>query len=274
MPSRVDLHTHSTASDGTLDPHKVLDLAIQLKIRYFALSDHDSTEGWALIAETAKRIPDFTLVPAVEMSAEGKHACHILGYWINPHDTAFQNQLQYFRKRRIDRLRAMAEKLGTLGFPIDFDALLHERQGRSIGRPHLADALVQKGVVKSRKAAFDRFLKKEGPAYIPNDTPTAEDIIQLIRRAGGVPVLAHPSYYTSEDLVKELAGFGLMGIEAYYPEHGRSLIQRYADLAKSVGIIVTGGSDFHGPKTGRDAIACIDVPEEIISALEDAKTRV
>ena len=274
MPSRVDLHTHSTASDGTMDPQVLLDLAVRLQIRTFALSDHDSTEGWALIAPRAETIPDFTLIPAVELTAEGEFACHILGYWINPRDPAFQAQLLAFRERRVHRLKAMADLLAGLGHAIDYDGILKERQNRSLGRPHLADALIKKGVVKSRKEAFDRFLKKGGPAYLPSDTPTAEDVIQLIRRAGGIPVLAHPSYYTTEELVKKLAAFGLMGVEAYYPEHSRSLITRYVELAKGLGLLVTGGSDFHGPKTGRDSLACVDVPEAVVEALEQARSHV
>jgi predicted metal-dependent phosphoesterase TrpH len=274
MASRVDLHTHTTASDGTLPPLELFDKAAAIGVRILAVTDHDSTEGYRVIAAEQSRHPDIRLIPAIEMSAEGECACHLLGYFIRPDDTTFQNRLEGYRLKRIERIRAMANKLSTLGAPIDFDRVLELAQGGSVGRPHLADALREKGYVRSRQEAFDRFLKKHGPAYVATETPTAEETIRVIREAGGVPVLAHPSYYTSDELIEKLVGLGLMGIEAYYPEHSRSLIEHYKELASRWNLVLTGGSDFHGPRTGRSQLACAAVPEEAVSALEAARERI
>jgi 3',5'-nucleoside bisphosphate phosphatase len=273
LASRVDLHTHTTASDGTLSPAELFEKAAALNLKVLAISDHDSTEGYAAVLPLCKEHPTLRVIPAIELNAEGEWACHILGYFIDPLNSDLQKELEGFRRRRVSRIRAMAVRLRTLGVGVDFERVLAWAKGGSLGRPHLADALMENGVVKSRQEAFDRFLKKGGPAYVPSDSPTAPEIIALIRKAGGIPVLAHPSYYTSETLLTQLGRFGIMGIEAYYPEHSRSLVQRYLDLAKEHAWVVTGGSDFHGPRTGRAALASVDVPESVVEALEKARDR-
>jgi 3',5'-nucleoside bisphosphate phosphatase len=273
MPSRVDLHTHTTASDGTLTPQALVSKAAELGVRVLAISDHDTTAGYDAVMASGAHPADLRLIPAIELNAEGEFSCHLLGYFIDPAQPAFQLSLAFFRERRTKRIRAMAQKLAALGVPIDIEAVLARSPAGSVGRPHLADALIAAGTVRSRQEAFDRFLKKRGPAYIAEDTPTAAESIALIRSAGGIPVLAHPSYYTSDALLKALVQFGLGGIEAYYPEHSRSLIERYREMAAAHGLVVTGGSDYHGPKTGRSALACVDVPESVVQALEEARSR-
>lgn len=273
MASRVDLHTHTTASDGTLSPAELFDQAAALDLRVLAISDHDSTAGYAAVLPLSKAHPTLRVIPALEMNAEGEWACHILGYFIDPLNSDLQKALEGFRALRLTRIRAMADRLRALGVNVDFDRVLALGKGGSLGRPHLADALMENGVVRSRQEAFDRYLKKDGPAYVSADSPTAPEIIALIRKAGGIPVLAHPSYYTSANLLTQLGRFGIMGIEAYYPEHSRSLVQRYLDLAKENAWVVTGGSDFHGPRTGRAALASVDVPESVVEALEKARDR-
>jgi 3',5'-nucleoside bisphosphate phosphatase len=276
MPSRVDLHTHTTASDGTMAPAELFDKAVELGVQVLAISDHDTTAGYEAVQASPALLnpaPPIRLIPAIEINAEGEYACHLLGYWINPAHAPFQNRLAQLREQRIARLRAMADRLSQMGVSIDFENTL-KRAGGAVGRPHLADALIQKGVVKSRQEAFDRFLKKGGPAYVPTESPTIEESIELIRLAGGVAVLAHPSYYTSETLLRALVERGIQGIEAYYPEHSRSLTQNYLLWAKTYGLIVTGGSDFHGPKTGRSALACVDVPMDVVDSLERLKNAI
>ena len=274
MASRVDLHTHTRASDGTLTPLELLDHAAELAVQVLAITDHDSTSGYDQLLSLRDRRPNIRLIPGIELNAEGESACHLLGYFIDPLQPELQTQLNRLREQRVSRVRAMADKLRELGFAIDFDRLLAAASGGSIGRPHLADALMEKGYVKNRQEAFDRFLKKDGSAYVEAALPTSDQSISLIRRAGGVPVLAHPSYNQSPKLLETLVGQGLMGIEAYYPEHGRSLTRHYLDVAERYGLVATGGSDFHGPRSGRSALACVDVPESVIKALEIAKNRV
>jgi len=208
------------------------------------------------------------------MSAEGELYCHLLGYFVDPAAPGFQERLTQFRRLRLERIAAMTKKLNALGIPVDYERVVALAAGGSVGRPHLADALVELKVVRSRQEAFDRYLKRDGPGYIAGDGPAAADIIQFIRSAKGIPVLAHPSYYTTPELLKRLVDVGLMGLEVYYPEHSKSLIKRYLEMAESSGLVATGGSDFHGPKTHRSALACVDVPESVVEALENARARI
>lgn len=274
MPSRVDLHTHSSASDGTLSPLEVLAHATDLQIRVLALTDHDSTAGYEALMSGPERPPNLRLIPGIELNAEGETSCHLLGYFLNVSDPGLQKTLAHNRVQREVRSRAMVEKLQALGHPITFERVTALAKGGAIGRPHIADALIEAKVTRSRQEAFDRFLKRDGAAFVASDGPSTEESICTIRQAGGVPVLAHPSYYTSKDLLKRLVDQGLMGIEAYYPEHSRGLIQNYLEAAKTYDLVVTGGSDFHGPKTGRAQMGQVNVPEEVVFALEKAKERV
>jgi 3',5'-nucleoside bisphosphate phosphatase len=273
VPSRVDLHTHTTASDGTLDPPALLQKASELSIAYLGIADHDSTAGYEAVLPLQTQFPSVQLIPAIEINAEGAPSCHLLGYFYDVKNAALQRQLAVYRRQRAERARAMVKKLQALGVLIEYEQVEEIAKGGSIGRPHIADALIQKGVVGSRQKAFDRFLKKEGPAYVGGDSPTPAEAIQLIRAAGGVPVLAHPCYYTSDVFFQELVNQGLMGIEVYYPEHSRSLIKRYLEWVERYGLAVSGGSDFHGPRTGRTSLGCVDVPETVLESLQRAKTR-
>ena len=274
MPSPVDLHTHTTASDGTLSPDALYSKAIELKIRVLAITDHDSTAGLDAIAPLIPSHPEMRVIPGIEMSAEGELYCHLLGYFVDVSAPGFQERLSDFRRLRLARIAAMTQKLNALGISVEYERVVALAKGGAVGRPHLADALVEKKIVKTRQEAFDRFLKRDGPGYIAGDGPSAADIIQFIRSAKGIPVLAHPSYYTTPELLKRLVDVGLMGMEIHYPEHSRSLIRRYLEMAGSFGLVATGGSDFHGPKTHRSALGCVDVPESVVEALETARSRV
>ena len=271
MSSRVDLHTHTTASDGTLDPPALLQKASELSIQFLGIADHDSTAGYEAVLPLQDQFSSVQLIPAIEINAEGALSCHILGYFFNFQDATLQEQLAMYRDMRLQRARAMTQKLQALGIGIDFDRVLAIAKGGSVGRPHIADVLIEKGIVRTRQQAFDRFLKKGGSAYVPGEAPSAAEAIRLIRAAGGVPVLAHPCYYTSESLLEELIDLGLMGIEVYYPEHSRSLIRRYLEYAERFHLVVTGGSDFHGPRTGRTS-GGVDVPESVVEALNRPKS--
>jgi predicted metal-dependent phosphoesterase TrpH len=274
MPSRVDLHTHTTASDGTLTPPELFQKALELGVQVLAISDHDSTAGYEAVLPLTSQHPEIRLLPAIELNAEGPLACHLLGYFIDIHDAAFQRRLAEYRTLRVERIRKMAQKLNDLGVPVDFNRVMEMARGGAVGRPHLADALMEKGLVKSRQEAFDRYLKKGGTAYFSGDSPTAEEGIQLIRSVKGIPVLAHPSYYTSPELLEKLVAAGLMGIEAYYPEHSRGLIEHYKAFAEERHLLLTGGSDFHGPRTGRAALAGVHVPDSVVESLEKARDKV
>lgn len=273
MPSPVDLHTHTTASDGTLAPEALFRKALDLKVRVLSVTDHDSVAGLETILPLAAAYPAMRVIAGIEMSAEGDITCHLLGYFIDLAAAGLRQKLADLRQKRLERIKAMTKKMNALGIAVVYDRVVALAAGGSVGRPHMADALVEMRVVKSRQEAFDRFLKRDGPAYVASDGPTAAETIAWIRSVGGVPVLAHPSYYTTPEFLKRLADLGLMGIEVYYPEHSRALKERYLELAKAYGLVATGGSDFHGPKTHRSALACVDVPETVVEELERARQR-
>ena len=239
-----------------------------------SITDHDSTAGLEAVQTLALAHPEIRLIPGIEMSAEGEHYCHLLGYFIDVASTSFQKHLAELRRKRLDRIKAMIQKINALGIPITYEHVLSLAAGGAVGRPHLADALVEKKFVKTRQEAFDRYLKRDGSAYVEMDGPSAADAIAMIRAAKGIPVLAHPSYYTSPELLKKLVDIGLMGMEVYYPEHSKSLIARYLEMAQTCGLVATGGSDFHGPKTHRSSLACTDVPESVVQELEAARAHV
>jgi 3',5'-nucleoside bisphosphate phosphatase len=273
LPSPVDLHTHTTASDGTLSPSALFSKALELKIRVLSITDHDSTAGLEAIQPLLAAHPEIRVIPGLEMSAEGELPCHLLAYFVDTQAAGFQEKLSEFRRKRLERIATMTKKMNALGIPVSYERVVALAAGGSVGRPHLADALMEMKIVKSRQEAFDRYLKKDGPAYVAGDGPTALELIPWIRSAKGIPVLAHPSYYTTPELLKRLVAMGLMGLEVYYPEHSRSLTRRYLEMAETCGLVATGGSDFHGPKTHRSALACIDVPESVVENLENARLR-
>jgi len=218
--------------------------------------------------------PEIRLIPGLEMSAEGELYCHLLGYFVDVRAPGFQEELARFRQLRLERIAAMTKKMNSLGVPVTYARVVALAAGGSVGRPHLADAMVEIGAVKTRKEAFERYLKRGGPGYITGVGPSAAQCIAFIRSAKGIPVLAHPSYYTTPELLGQLVDSGLMGVEVYYPEHSKSLIRRYLEMAKDKNLVATGGSDFHGPKTQRAALASVDVPESVVTELERARTRV
>jgi len=273
LPSPVDLHTHTTASDGTLSPSALLAKALELEVRALAITDHDSTAGFEAVQPLLSAHPEIGVIPGLEMSAEGELTCHLLAYGLDIRSLGFQEKLAHFRRRRLERIAAMTKKINALGISVQYERVVALAAGGSVGRPHLADALIEMKYVKTRQEAFDRYLKRDGPAYVSADGPAASEIIQLIRSAKGVPVLAHPSYYTTPELLKRLVDAGLMGLEVYYPEHSRSMVRRYLELAQSYNLVATGGSDFHGPRTHRAALACVDVPESVVANLEEARQR-
>lgn len=242
--------------------------AIEHDVRVLSITDHDSTEGYSRVAAQAAAIKNFQLIPGIEMSAEGDYHCHLLAYGIRVSDRQFQSRLEELRLQRVDRIRRMVERLQAQNIPITFEAVMEKAAGGTVGRPHIADTLIALKVVRRRQDAFNRFLKRGGSAYVETDAPTAQETLRLIHDAGGIPVLAHPSYDTSEGLVKRLVEWGLQGIEAYYSEHSRALVQHYRDLAARYGLLTTGGSDYHGPRTGRPRIACVDVPADALDALQ------
>jgi len=247
----VDLHSHTTASDGTLAPRELVRLAARHGVRVLAVTDHDSTNGLREAMDEARALPPLEIVPGLEINCDVPGAeIHVLGYcvdWDAPWFQAFLGAQREERRRRVYRI---AERLAELGVPIDPAAVFALVKEGSAGRPHVAQAMVDRGYVKTVREAFDRYLSASGPANVPRQRLTPVEAVRVIRRARGVPVLAHPGLANRDELIPELVEAGLLGIEAYYPEHSPGQTATYRQMCARLGLVATGGSDFHGPRIG------------------------
>jgi predicted metal-dependent phosphoesterase TrpH len=274
MPSRLELHCHSVFSDGTLTPAELVARAVDSKVDVLVLTDHDSVSGGPeLFAAGAAAGLDVRL--GIEINCAGEGAAdrvHVLGYGIDPKAPGFAERLTEFRERRTVRSRLMVDKLRALGLAVDYAdvrAAAHE----TVGRPHLADALVRSGVVKSRKEAFERFLIAGKPGYVQSMGPSPAEAIALIRDAGGAACLAHPQTAGKENELEALRALGLEGVEVRYGGHTPSQIRAYGDWAEAKGLLVAGGSDYHGPGTGREARLGVEYGDAEAAALMERLQR-
>ncbi len=267
----VDLHTHSTASDGMLTPTQLIQSAAKVGLSGIGLTDHDTTAGLAEAQTEASRL-GLVVVPGVELSAsyQGREA-HMLGYFIDPSNMEFQDKLAAFVKQRSERMTRMVERVNQLGIPVELDAVLEKAGTGTVGRPHLARVMIDLGAVSDISDAFNRYLGQGKPAYVPRPRLEPEDAVRLIMSAGGAPVLAHPfSTGDARAMVSRLAPVGLAGLEVWYGEYSPEQREELRQLAEGNGLIPTGGSDYHGPnfKPGRD-LGGPPVPWETIGRLHD-----
>lgn len=266
----VDLHTHSTASDGTLPAAEVVALAARLPLMGLAISDHDSIAGIVEALSAGGRL-GVTVVPAVEFSAlEGDLSIHMLGYFIDPTDTALLAELATLREARIERAGRIVELLGTDGFHVDFDDLLRAANGGSLGRSHIAAALVRTGYARSLSDAFHRFVGRDAPYFVPKSPVSVRQIVRIIHGAGGLAVVAHPGISGVDGLLQGMVAAGMDGIEALHAEHTPAQRAFYRDIAARHGLLVTGGSDFHGPSMAGRPLGAGNVPDEVLYRLADA----
>jgi predicted metal-dependent phosphoesterase TrpH len=261
--SRVDLHIHSTASDGKYTPEEIVRKAAGLGLNYIALADHDSVDGIVPAIEAAKAFPQLTFIPGVEISTDVPEGeIHVLGYFIDYGSKELGESLKKFRTSREGRGRAMVEKLGVMGMPLDWARVQEIAGDGAIGRPHVAQAMLEKGYIGTFKEAFDKYIGRDGPAYVEREKMTPEEAVTLILRSGGIPVLAHPfTVKEPEKRVAELKKVGLAGIEAYYKDNTPEDTKATLTLAKTYGLIATGGSDFHGIEDSSEVgMGGVDVP--------------
>ena len=249
---KIDLHTHTIASDGALTPRALVRKAFEHGVRVLAITDHDSTEGIAEAREEAARHPGLTIVPGLEINCdvEGSEV-HILGYLVDHDAPWFQEFLSEQRRERTARVHRLAERLAELGMPIDPAEVFAVAGEGAPGRPHVAQVMVQRGYVKSVREAFDKYLRSDGPANVPRRRLTPAGAVDVIRRARGVPVFAHPGLADRDAMIPALVEAGLQGIETYYAEHSTQQVRAYLELCRRFDLVATGGSDFHGPHTGR-----------------------
>lgn len=242
----VDMHVHTTASDGEDSPELVVARAKEIGLEAVAITDHDTVAGIEP-AIAAAGLNGIEVIPGIELSTVyGDEELHILGYFIDLHCREFLDRINVFRSFRVSRMEKMVKKLQELGIALDMEKVRSISGSASVGRPHLALAMVAAGVVDNITEAFDQYLGTGGPAYVPRYRLPAVEALKLIRTAGGAPVLAHPALSNSSKLIPSLKEAGLAGLEAYHPAHTRALSAYYCRLAQEYALIVTGGSDYHG----------------------------
>ena len=247
----VDLHVHSSASDGTDAPDLVVAKAAGFGLTAFALTDHDTLSGIPEALAAAARFP-IELIPGVELSVD--HAgvkIHMLAYFLEPRPGPLQDRLEELRTGRSIRNNRIVERLNELGYSITMEDVLRHAAGEAVGRPHIADALVEAGAIENRSEAFAGLLSDGGSAYVERDRLTAIDAITLARESGGVTSIAHPltintGAATFRSMLEELRDHGLAGIEAHYSEHPPPIRTQLAAVAADLGLVATGGSDYHG----------------------------
>ena len=271
MHNRIDLHTHSTASDGEFSPSEVVALALERELDVIALTDHDSAEGlpeaWQAAAGTS-----LTVLAGVELATTqpDDSEVHLLGYLFDTENAAFRERLHTLRDGRLIRARKMVEKLSALGAPVALERVLEIAGSGSVGRPHVARALLEAGHISTLQEAFDRFIADGGPAYVPRERLTLPEAIAMLHAAGGVAVLAHPIRVPNrETLIPELVAHGLDGLEVYYPDHDEAFTAHLRDLAHQYDLIMTGGTDFHRVEEGGIIrLGTQSVPPECVPQLQ------
>lgn len=278
MPE-VDLHSHSTASDGTYSPSELVDLAVQKGLRALALTDHDTTGGLKEALDAA-RGTDLELIPGCELSVVYSGTMHIVGLWVSYEAPVLNKALKDLRDKRHNRNKIIVEKLASLGIDITYDEVRELAGEASVGRPHLARILVQKQAVDTVQQAFDKYLGPEGRAYVPKEKLTPERAIELLKEEQATVILAHPvtlglDEKTLRREVSRLKQVGLDGMEVYYSEHSPELIQTYKKICKELDLLPSGGSDFHGSVkpdiqlgSGRGNL---DIPYTLLEAIKDKR---
>ncbi|MDP9321651.1 MAG: PHP domain-containing protein [Chloroflexota bacterium] len=270
----IDLHTHSLRSDGALEPAELVARAAQRGVQVQALADHDTLAGAAEAIAVGERL-GVRVIPSTELNTESQWGdVHILGYFLDPADTALEDRLRWLREHRGRRIELMVEKLNALGYPIALTRVMEIAQGGSLGRPHLAQALFEAGHVPTYDSAFNTLIAKDAPAYVSRVGLTPLEAVELVVAHGGVPSLAHPFTVVGlEELMPLIAAAGLAGIEAYYGSHPPAMTAACLSLARRYDLVPTGGSDFHGRGEHGAPLGGVFVPPETIEALEARRNR-
>jgi predicted metal-dependent phosphoesterase TrpH len=265
---RVDLHLHSTFSDGLNTPTRLVEMAVEKKLAAISLTDHDCLDG-VEEAVSAGESHSLEVLPGVELSCEFRgRDLHILGYGVDRTHVEFQEMLKQFRETRHQRGIKIIEKLNALGVSIDAEEVIKKSGEGSLGRPHIAAVLAEKGIVSTPTQAFDKYIAEGGPAYVPKYKMTPAEAIRYIRMARGLAFMAHPGMFleNSEEL-HALMREGFDGIEIYHPKHSADTVRRLKAIADKHGLLTSGGSDFHGFATRDLPLGALDIPYEVLGKI-------
>lgn len=268
----IDLHLHTTASDGTYTPIQMVEEAKRIGLSAIAITDHDTMEG---VEPAVKRGDELGLevVPGIELNTDYKdREVHVLGYYPDVNCSEFQETLKELQIARVNRVKKIVEKLNELGYTISFERVGKIAGKGAMGRPHIAQALLEAGYASDWSEAFDKYIGKDSPAYVPRTKLTPNDAVQLILEVGGIPILAHPGLNNLDEIIPELIATGLRGIEVYHFEHTEEEKEHYRKIAEENHLIITGGSDCHGPgKKSGVRLGEIKLPYKLLEDLKNAK---
>ena len=276
MSATVDLHLHTLASDGRLSPTELVNLAASQGLKVVAVSDHDTTEGLAEAYRAAEQFSDLQIIPAIELSTDiPGDEIHMLGYFLQYEDDEFQAILRRFRAGRLERGRLMVEKLATLGLPVEWERVQEIAGDGSVGRPHIALAMVEKGYFKEPKEAFYDYLGRNGQAYVERKKMTPAEGAEMLARVGGPAVLAHPANLVDLDAkVAELKEAGLVGMEVHYAQYSPDTVDYLLSIARNHDLIPCGGSDYHGlGNSGEPLPGTLGPPMESVERLAEVSRR-
>lgn len=268
----IDLHLHTTASDGSLTPTELVKKAKELNFSAIAITDHDTVAGLEEGVKAANQ-ENIELVPGIELNTDYKNSeVHILGYYIDYQQKKLKNKLASLKEARYNRIRKMVNKLNELGIEIEFAEVLELAEEAALGRVHLAKVMLDKEYVEEWEQAFDKYIGRSAPAYVERKKLTPQQAIELIKEVGGVPVIAHPGLVKEQGLLSDLIAAGAKGIEVYHTDHNDKEINHYLQLAKERGLLIAGGSDCHGPnrKTGM-LMGKIKAPYSLLEKLKEEK---
>ncbi len=271
LNGRIDLHLHTSCSDGLDTPETLVRQAVDEGYRAIAITDHDTVDGVVrgLVAACGTGLE---VIPGIELSSmDDGDDIHILGYYIDYTDQVFLKQIKFFMEKRHERAEKIVEALNHLGLDISIDMVLKVAHGAPIGRPHIAEALLSENLVNFYGEAFIRYIGSDGPAYVPKYQLSPREAIELVLRTGGIPVIAHPAAIRRDYIIHELVEYGLMGIEAIHPLHPPEKQEYYRRLAAQYGLFITGGSDWHGEGRRRSFDNVLDVtgiPPETVERMK------
>ena len=267
----ADLHVHTSCSDGTYTPTQLVREGVQRGISALAIVDHDTTEAISEALAEADGI-DLEIIPGIELTAQhDNQEIHILGYFLDYQNKELLSKLKLMQLNRIERVYKIIENLEELGLKLNSKTVFGISGKATVGRMHIARALVQDGLVGSTAEAFRKYIGDKSPAYVLGFRLSVPEAIKLIHSAGGVAVLAHPYMLHNDALIPEFAGYGLEGIEVHYPEHSQAMVNFYLDLAKKLNLLITGGTDFHGSAKPQIKLGMIKIPLELVEKLRLAK---
>ena len=269
----ADLHLHTLFSDGTYTPEELAGHGARLGLAAMALTDHDTVEGCARM-DAACRALKIQFIPGTELTAElNGNELHLLGYFVDTGNQKLLEEIAKFQAVRQQRIHEMVAKINELNVPLKADDVFALANCRSPGRPHVARAMVKAGLCHTLDEAFERFLKKNRPAWVPKKKMSALEGIELIHQAGGLAVMAHPGLNRTDEVIPDLVGAGLDGIECFHTKHSPSVANHYLEIADRFGLLITGGSDCHGLSKGRPLIGTVKLPYEHVEKLMEAAQR-